>query len=138
MAVIAARVDVRRLPLLGPLLYLGSLLGLLAVFAVGATINGAHAWILLPGGMELQPSEFMKLALVLVLARHFSRTPGARLGLRELVVPLILTALPAAAILAQPDLGTVAVLGVVSVTMLVLGGVQLRWLAARMICENSR
>src|SRR5207237_9046222 len=91
--------------------------------------GGPLRWIRV-GPASIQPSEFMKLALVLVLARHFSRTPGARLGIRELIVPLVLTAFPAAAILAQPDLGTVAVLGVVSLTMLVLGGVQLRWLAA--------
>src|SRR5439155_424574 len=75
-------------------------------------------------------THFEWLLPLLVLARHFSRTPGARLGLRELFFPLMLTAVPAVAILAQPDLGTVAVLGVVSLTMLVLGGVQLRWIAA--------
>src|SRR2546425_376751 len=43
------------------------------------------------------------------------------------VVPMLLTGVPAAAILAQPDLGTVAVLGIVSLTMLMLGGIRLRW-----------
>jgi rod shape determining protein RodA len=80
LAVIAARVDVRRLPLLGPLLYLGSLLGLLAVFAIGSTINGAHAWILLPGGMALQPSEFMKLGLIVGLAVTFTQLHPAQFG----------------------------------------------------------
>jgi rod shape determining protein RodA len=80
--------------------------------------------------VSIQPSEFMKLALVLVLARYFARTPTARLGLGEAVVPLVLTALPAAAVLAQPDLGTMAILGIVSLTMLLLGGVRIRWLAA--------
>jgi len=121
--------DYRRLDRSAYFIYLLVLLAVLAVPVLGRIGGGSRRWIRV-GPASIQPSEFMKLALVLVLARHFSRTPGARLGLRELVVPLVLTAFPAAAILAQPDLGTVAVLGVVSLTMLVLGGVQLRWLAA--------
>ena len=121
--------DYRRLDRSAYFVYLLVLLAVLAVPILGRIGGGSRRWIRV-GPASIQPSEFMKLALVLVLSRHFSRTPGARLGLRELVVPLVLTAFPAAAILAQPDLGTVAVLGVVSVTMFVLGGVQLRWLAA--------
>src|SRR5207244_5525955 len=117
--------DYRRLDRSAYFIYLLVLLAVLAVPVLGRIGGGSRRWIRV-GPASIQPSEFMKLALVLVLARHFSRTPGARLGLRELVVPLVLTAFPAAAILAQPDLGTGGVLGVVSRTMLVLGGVQLR------------
>ena len=53
--------------------YLGSLLGLLAVFAVGVTINGAHAWIVLGGGFEMQPAEFMKLGLIVGMAVLFAQ-----------------------------------------------------------------
>src|SRR5713101_8267909 len=72
----------------------------------------------------------MKLALVLALAGHFSRTRPGPLGLREAVVPLVLMAIPAAAILAQPDLGSAAIVGIVAFTMLLVGGVRLRWFAA--------
>jgi len=96
---------------------------------VGRVAGGSRRWIAV-GPVSIQPSEFMKLALVITLARHFSRTVERRLGLRAAVLPLVLTAIPAAAILAQPDLGSAAMLLVVSVTMLVLGGVQLRWLGA--------
>jgi rod shape determining protein RodA len=80
--------------------------------------------------MSLQPSEFMKLALVIALAHYFGRMREAHAGLREAVLPILLTAVPAAAILAQPDLGSAAVLVFIMVTMLILGGVRLRWLAA--------
>ena len=121
--------DYRRMDRWSYFVYVLVLLAVLAVPILGRIGGGSRRWIRV-GPASIQPSEFMKLALVLVLARHFSRTPGARLGLRELFFPLMLTAVPAVAILAQPDLGTVAVLGVVSLTMLVLGGVQLRWIAA--------
>ena len=58
---LTARVDARLFRLIGPLLYLASLVGLLAVFAIGSTINGAHAWIVIGGGFEIQPAEFAKL-----------------------------------------------------------------------------
>jgi rod shape determining protein RodA len=96
---------------------------------IGRVGGGSRRWITL-GPVSIQPSEFMKLAIVLVLARYFSRTRPAGLGLREAFIPLALTAVPAAAILAQPDLGSAAILVIVAVTMLVLGGVRLRWLAA--------
>jgi rod shape determining protein RodA len=121
--------DYRRLERSSALIYGLVLVAVFAVPIIGRVGGGSRRWITL-GPVSLQPSEFMKLGLVLVLARYFARTPPARLGLRDAVVPLLLTAVPAAAILAQPDLGTVAVLGIVSVTMLVLGGVRLRWLAA--------
>ena len=72
-----------------------------------------------------------KLALVLVLARYFSLTPPAKLGLREAAIPLVAdVAIPAAAILAQPDLGSAALVVLVSVTMLVLRrACSIRWLA---------
>jgi rod shape determining protein RodA len=120
--------DYRRLERHAYLIYLVVLLAVLVVPLVGQVGGGSRRWIRL-GPMSVQPSEFVKLALVLVFARHFSQTPPAKLGLREALVPLVLTAVPAVAILVQPDLGSAALLGLLALTMLVLGGVQLRWLA---------
>src|SRR5439155_1252733 len=106
--------------------YVLVLLAVLAVPVLGRIGGGSRRWIPL-GPVSIQPSEFMKLGLVLVLARHFARSYERGLGLRAAVVPMLLTAVPAAAILAQPDLGTVAILGIVSLTMLMLGGIRLRW-----------
>src|SRR5204863_174218 len=114
--------DYRRLERSAFVVYVLVLLAVLAVPLLGRVGGGSRRWIPL-GPVSIQPSEFMKLGLVLVLARHFARSYERGLGLRAAVVPLLLTAVPAAAILAQPDLGTVAILGIVSLTMLMLGGI---------------
>src|SRR3989442_4904680 len=92
--------DYRRLDRSAYFVYLVVLLAVLAVPILGRIGGGSRRWIRV-GPASIQPSEFMKLALVLVLGRHFSRTPGARLGLRELFFPLMPTAVAAGAILAQ-------------------------------------
>jgi rod shape determining protein RodA len=121
--------DYRRLERSAGLVYLAVLLAVLAVPVVGRIGGGSRRWITL-GPVSIQPSEFMKLALVVVLSRYFARTLPGPLGLKHAALPLALTAVPAAAILAQPDLGTVAVLGIIALSLLLLGGVRLRWLAA--------
>lgn len=114
--------DYRRLERHANLIYLGGLIALLAVPLVGRSGGGAQRWLAL-GPVSIQPSEFVKLALVIALARHLADARPGPLGLREAIVPLALTVVPCAAILAQPDLGTVAVIGIVALTMLVVGGV---------------
>jgi len=127
LAMLAALVfDYHRLERSAFVIYLLVLLAVLAVPVLGRIGGGSRRWIPL-GPVSIQPSEFMKLGLVLVLARHFARTYERGLGLRAAIVPMLATAVPAAAILAQPDLGTVAILGIVSLTMLMLGGIRLRW-----------
>jgi rod shape determining protein RodA len=121
--------DYRRLDRSAFILYLLVLAGVLAVPVIGRVGGGSRRWIPL-GPLSIQPSEFMKLALVVVLAHHFANRHERRLGLRAAILPLVLTAVPAAAILAQPDLGSAAMLVIAAVTMLVLGGIQLRWLLA--------
>src|SRR5262249_27070568 len=111
--------DYRRLERHAYLIYLVVLLAVLMGPLVGPVVGGGPGrWIRL-GRMSGRPSEFLKLALVLVFARHFSQTPPAKLGLREALVPLVLTAVPAVAILVQPDLGSAALLGLLALTMLV-------------------
>jgi rod shape determining protein RodA len=133
LLVCAARVDSRVLRLIGPLLYLASILGLLAVFVIGSTINGAHAWIVLGGGFEVQPAEFAKLGVIAALAVLFGqhgvrRPPGTPPGVRELVLGLALLALPLGLIMLQPDLGSALVLVAAGFGVLVAAGVRLRWL----------
>ena len=120
--------DYRRLERHAYLLYLGVLLLVIAVPLIGQVGGGSRRWLRL-GPVSIQPSEFVKLAMVLVCARHFSLTPPSKLGLREALVPLVLAAVPAVAILLQPDLGSAALIVLVTLSMLVLGGVRLRWLA---------
>ena len=120
--------DYRRLERNAYVVYAIVLVLVLAVPLVGQMGGGSRRWLPL-GPVAIQPSEFIKLAMVVVCARHFSLTPPVRLGLRDAAVPLALVAVPAVLILLQPDLGSALLLLLVTVTMLVLGGVQMRWLA---------
>jgi len=118
--------DYRRLDRYAYLVYGAVVVALLLVPLVGRVAGGSRRWITL-GPVSIQPSEFMKPALVIALAHYFARTAAVRLGLREMVVPTLLTIPPAIMILVQPDLGSAAMLLFVLFSMLVLGGVRLRW-----------
>jgi rod shape determining protein RodA len=123
-------VDSRRLRSWTPFVYGATVLGLLAVFATHA-VNGAHAWINLPGGFQVEPSEFAKVALVLALATVFSQsrwrgTPG----LRSVLLALACAAPLLALVVKEPALGVALVLAAVTATMIVLSGTKLRIIAA--------
>ncbi|MFN2562397.1 MAG: rod shape-determining protein RodA [Jatrophihabitans sp.] len=127
----AARLDARLLRLFGPIVYLGSLLGLVLVLGIGTTVNGAQAWIRVGGGFELQPSEFMKLGLIVGMAvlftRHDDDSDEAAPRTVDVLAALGLVAVPLALIMVQPDLGSAMVLGCAVFGLLVAAGVQARW-----------
>lgn len=79
----AMLLDYRLLRAYAPFVYLGSLLGLVAVLLVGSTINGAHSWIVLPAGFQLQPSEFAKVALIVGVAMILGEKRDSREGVRS-------------------------------------------------------
>ena len=81
---VTASIDYRRIRRWTPVLYGLSLLLLAAVLVVGQSVNGAKAWIELPGGFQVEPSEFAKVALVLMVATVFSAARGDRPGVRSL------------------------------------------------------
>ncbi|HZY77691.1 MAG TPA: rod shape-determining protein RodA [Jatrophihabitantaceae bacterium] len=137
----ASRFDARLLRLFGPIVYVASVLGLLLVFAVGSTINGAHAWIRLGGGFEIQPAEFMKLGMIVGMAVLFTQRAHERVMRRQFVAERVdetphasdvllaigLVALPLVLILLQPDLGSAMVLAAAAFGVLVAAGVRARW-----------
>src|SRR5437763_3439092 len=91
-------------------IYGASLLLVIAVDLRGIAGLGAQRWIDL-GVIQLQPSEIMKIALVLALARYFHGLSIEDSGrLRHLVVPALMIAIPAVLVLKQPDLGTAIML----------------------------
>ncbi len=123
--------DSRQLRSWAPLAYGATLLGLLAVLTpLGSDINGAHAWISLPGGFQVEPSEFAKVALILIVARVFSQARGARPGLRSVLLALAVAAPLLALVVIEPALGVALVLIAVTATMIVLSGTRLRIIAA--------
>lgn len=121
--------DYRRLERYAWLLWGVGAVMLLAVDVAGEMGNGSRRWLSL-GPVTVQPSELMKLALVVMLARIFHRNarPGG-LRLRDLGLPTLLTAVPAALILAQPDLGTAGVFVFIALSMMLMAGPSRRTLA---------
>jgi len=118
--------DYRLVRRYGYLLYAIALVLLLAVPLLGSAAGGAHRWLRM-GPVKLQPSEFMRIAVVIAVSRslHETLVPGG-LPLRFLIVPLALLVPPAVLILRQPDLGTAAVMGLVVLTILLVAGLRLR------------
>jgi rod shape determining protein RodA len=105
-----------------PLYGLGILL-LVAVELVGSNHMGATRWLSL-GGFNVQPSEFVKLTVILALARYFSnRSLPPPYNLKELIVPALIVALPCGLILKQPDLGTAMLIILISGIVIFLAGI---------------
>jgi len=88
------------------LAYAFTLFLVLLVLLMGKVGMGAQRWLVL-GPIRMQPSEFMKMGLVLALARYFTRVnPEVQLGFRDLIIPGLITFIPAVMVIVQPDLGT--------------------------------
>jgi len=101
--------------------FYGAVLALLvAVLVTGRIVNGSQRWLGF-GPLNLQPSELAKLAMIVLFARILARrSASSPVGLRELIIPGILIAIPAALILKQPDLGTTLIICIVSASFLVV------------------
>ncbi len=128
--VLAARVDLRRLRRFSvpALLVSVVLLGVVFVPGVGVSASGATRWIGL-GPITLQPSELVKLTLVLFLADLFARRADSVGDWRRVLRPALLVfAAVALLVIRQPDMGTTMILALVTVTVFFVGGVRLRQL----------
>jgi rod shape determining protein RodA len=113
-------------------IYLGAAGLLVLVEFIGRHGKGAVRWIDL-GFINIQPSEIVKVALVLALARYFQRLKFENVGkVWALIVPVAMTVAPAGLVLKQPDLGTAAILLAMSGFVLFLAGVRV-WMFALVI-----
>jgi len=127
----ASRVDYRWLRAYTPFIYGASafLLVLPFVPGLGTTIAGARAWIDLPGGMTIQPSEFAKVAVILMMAVLLSekRDTVSEPSDRDVLMALGVAVLPILIILVQNDTGTVLILGSVALSIIAVSGARTRW-----------
>src|SRR5262249_11883153 len=107
-------------------LYIASVVSLVAVAVLGKKYLGAKRWIQLPGGQHFQPSEWVKLVLILMLAKYFSGESDREASLPDVVKAGIIVGVPMLLVLKQPDLGTALTYIPVAVMGLFLGGIQFR------------
>jgi rod shape determining protein RodA len=113
------------------LLTLGILL-LVAVFVFGRVASGARRWLAL-GPLSFQPSEMVKVFLILSFARYFTETRReGGLRLRDSLIPLVMVVVPFVLIAKQPDLGTALVLFFVACTLVFASGFPLKILLSLM------
>jgi rod shape determining protein RodA len=111
-------------------IYAVALALVVAVDLRGIVGMGAQRWIGI-GAMQLQPSEIMKIALVLALARYFHCLPPENIGrLRYLIMPALMVAVPVLLVLKQPDLGTAMMLLAAGGVLFFLAGVRVWMFAA--------
>ncbi|MCW2615254.1 MAG: rod shape-determining protein RodA [Frankiales bacterium] len=134
IAAVVTLVDYRSLQAYAPLVYLGSCAGLVAVLSpLGSTINGAHSWIVLGGGFQVQPSEFAKVALVVGMAMLLAESRDGPPPARDVLLVLALAAVPVALVLLQPDLGTVLVLVFIVLGVLAISGASAAWIGGLLV-----
>ncbi|MGH3208414.1 MAG: rod shape-determining protein RodA [Trebonia sp.] len=126
---ITASIDYRRIRRWTPILYGVSLLLLLAVLAAGQSVNGAKAWIALPGGFQVEPSEFAKLGLILSAAWLLSRRklPTGRPTIRDVLFTFLAAAPLIALVEKEPALGVTLVLVFTLVGMIIVSGIRIYW-----------
>ena len=107
LAILLSAIDYRFFERLAYVLYaVGVLALLLMVYVIGADIRGSARWIQI-GSFGFQPSEFMKILLILAVARYLADDPKTEpRTLMDLAPPLLLTAVPTVLVMVQPDLGT--------------------------------
>jgi rod shape determining protein RodA len=128
-----AMLDYRQVRLYAPILYVVSCIGLLVVLTpLGSTVNGAFSWISLPGGFQIEPSEYAKLAIILMTAMLVGelRDGEQRPRLRAVGIAVALAAVPIGLVEAEPDLGVVVLMLALIIGLIALSGVRLYWLLA--------
>ncbi len=128
LMIVVAMVDIRFWLSFAYPAYLVSLLLLVAVEVAGHEGLGAQRWISL-GGVDLQPSELVKIALIMALARflHGQSVEDVSRPLR-LLIPLLMIGIPAALVAIQPNLGTTIIIGLDGVSLLFLAGLSWWWI----------
>jgi Bacterial cell division membrane protein len=116
-----ALIDIRYVFNFAYTIFFISILSLIIVPIFGIESNGATRWISI-AGISLQPSEFVKYTLVLVLAKYFhSLNYDEENIITKLIIPILITMVPVMLVISQPDLGTAIII--------LLGGISIFWLS---------
>jgi len=128
LAAIATSLDYRKLKTIAWPTFIFAILMLMAVFVIGRKINGARRWFDFHG-VRFQPSEFAKLALLIIIAWYVDRYPRQmKTWWRGIVIPGAIIAVTLGLIFIEPDRGTTILLAGVSGIMLLIAGVQWKFI----------
>jgi rod shape determining protein RodA len=130
-------IDYRLLRAYTPFLWGAGVLGLVIVLipGLGAEINGAKAWIALPGGFQIQPAELAKIAIIIGMSMILSERSHDSDGptTRDVLQSLAVAAIPVLLIILQPDMGTVLIISAAVVTIIAVSGVPARWVTGLLL-----
>jgi rod shape determining protein RodA len=130
-------IDYRLLRAYTPIIWLTAVIGLVIVLipGLGSEINGAQAWISLPGGFQFQPAELAKIAIIVGIAMIMADRENAHDDPNDLDVlkALAISAVPVLLIVAQPDLGTVLIISAAILAMISASGAPSRWVIGLLI-----
>ncbi|MCL5742676.1 MAG: rod shape-determining protein RodA [Acidobacteria bacterium] len=125
---IMSKIDYHMLMHRVPVMYALSVLSLLAVFVIGKQAFGSRRWIPLAGGFHLQVSEFVKLVIILMVARFMAELKSESLEARDMLKIGGLVALPMLLVMKQPDLGTALTYTPALIAGMFLAGVRWKYL----------
>ncbi len=132
-ALIISRISLTTIQRLSPLVYVGLGGTLLWVLFFSPEIAGSRRWLFF-WGYRFQPSEFMKIALILFLAKSMQAIqPFERVGLQRILGPLLLISVPSCLILLEPDLGTAGVVATIGVLIVLLCNIEKRLLLGAVV-----
>jgi rod shape determining protein RodA len=128
LAILAAAIDYRHYERLATFFYVGGMVSLGLVFILGNDIRGSSRWIEI-GGFAFQPSEFMKIVVILVVARFVHNDPKLEpRTLVDLLPPIAVVLVPCIAVERQPDLGTAVIYALIAASILSMNRVRRRTL----------
>ena len=130
-------IDYRLLRAYTPFLWGAGVLGLVIVLipGLGSEVNGAKAWIALPGGFQIQPAELAKIAIIVGMSMilsersHDSNGPTST----DVLQSLAIAAIPVLLIILQPDMGTILIISAAVVTIIAVSGAPARWVVGLLL-----
>jgi rod shape determining protein RodA len=129
--------DYRLLRAYTPIVWGLGVLGLIIVLipSLGAEVNGAKAWIALPGGFQIQPAELAKISIIVGMSMILSERShdSDQATTRDVLQALVVAGLPVLLILFQPDMGTVFIISAAVVTIIAISGASSRWVVALLL-----
>lgn len=125
LLIITAAIDYNAFKTYYKVIYAANIIFLVIVVGLNKVTNGASSWLGV-GTLGIQPSEFMKISLIIVFARKIEEFEGDINNLKNLSILFLYAAIPLGLIIIQPDMGTAMVLMSIIIVMLFMGGLNLK------------